>query len=121
MARINHVKRQPTGGRHGRLCIACSPESYWRPTEQELLQDYLKAVPLLSVSNTSANLVLQRQVQELKEKSTGSEMITKSALKEKDQEIQALRMEMAEVKKMMTTLVEKVEVNVTRATHSKSS
>ena len=39
-------------------------ESYWRPTEQEVLHDYLKEVPLLSVSNTSANLVLQRQVQE---------------------------------------------------------
>jgi hypothetical protein len=24
-------------------------ESYWRPTEHELLEDYLKAVPLLSI------------------------------------------------------------------------
>jgi hypothetical protein len=90
-------------------------ESYWRPTEQEVLLDHLKAVPLLSVSNTSANLVLQRQVQELKEKSTGSEMITKSALKEKDQEIQALKMEMAEMRSMMHTIGERLEVKIIRS------
>jgi hypothetical protein len=92
-------------------------ESYWRPTEQEVLQDYLKTVPLLSVSNTSANLVLQRQVQELKEKSTGSEMITKSALKQKDQEIQALKMEMAEMRSMMHTIGEKLEVKVIKSSY----
>jgi hypothetical protein len=93
-------------------------ESYWRPTEQEVLQDYLKAVPLLSISNTSTKLVLQKQVQELKEKSTGSEMNTRSALKEKDQEIQALKMEMAEMRSMMHTIGEKLEVKVIRSASS---
>ena len=41
-------------------------ESYWRPTEQEVLQDYLKAVPLLSI-NTENN-ILQKKIEELTEK-----------------------------------------------------
>ena len=91
-------------------------ESYWRPTEQEVLRDYLKAVSLLSVSNTSANLLLQRQVEELKEKSTGSEMITTTALREKEQEIQALKNEMSELRSMMHMIGEKLEVHVIRRT-----
>ena len=35
-------------------------ESYWRPTEHELLEDYLKAVPMLS-------MVLEKQIEELTE------------------------------------------------------
>jgi hypothetical protein len=31
-------------------------ESYWRPTEQEVLQDYLKAIPLLSINAESSIL-----------------------------------------------------------------
>jgi hypothetical protein len=38
-------------------------ESYWRPTEREVLEDYLKAVPLLTINGD--NLILQKQVEEL--------------------------------------------------------
>lgn len=90
-------------------------ESYWKPTERELLDDYLKAIPLLSISNSMANSQLQKEVEELKEKNRGSDMITRSALAEKDQEIQTLKREMSELRSMMHTIGEKLEVKVIRA------
>jgi hypothetical protein len=45
-------------------------DSYWRPTEKEVLQDYLKAVDLLRINtNNKASTLLQKQVAELTEKS----------------------------------------------------
>jgi hypothetical protein len=41
-------------------------ESYWRPTEREVLEDYLKAVPLLTINGN--DVVSQKQVKELTEK-----------------------------------------------------
>lgn len=46
--------------------------SYYRPTEQEVLQDYLKAVDLLTINGEKT--VLQKQVRDLKEKSRDSEL-----------------------------------------------
>ncbi len=64
-------------------------ESYWRPTEQEVLQDYLKAVPLLSI-NTENN-ILQKKIEELTEKSTEENFVIKGKLSEKEEEIKLLR------------------------------
>jgi hypothetical protein len=63
-------------------------ESYWRPTEQELLQDYLKAVPLLSINGNS--MVLEMQIEQLTEKSREENYAIKGKLSEKEQEIQLL-------------------------------
>lgn len=41
-------------------------ESYWKPTEREVLEDYLKAIPLLTINTDK--LILQKQVEELTEK-----------------------------------------------------
>jgi hypothetical protein len=41
-------------------------ESYYKPTEREVLEDYLKAVDLLTIN--SDKLILQKQVLELKER-----------------------------------------------------
>jgi hypothetical protein len=41
-------------------------ESYWRPTEKEVLADYLKAVGLLTINNsTKTTSKLQKQVTQL--------------------------------------------------------
>jgi hypothetical protein len=45
--------------------------SYYKPTEREVLEDYLKAVDLLTINGDK--LILQKQVLELKEKSKDSE------------------------------------------------
>lgn len=59
-------------------------DSYYRATEEELLQDYLKAVPFLSVNETH---ILQEQIDELTEKAQRSDLLVESKLQEKDSEI----------------------------------
>lgn len=63
-------------------------ESYYKPTEREVLEDYLKAVPLLTINGD--NIVLQKQVAELTEKSRDNEYIIKGKLQEKENQIGAL-------------------------------
>ena len=61
-------------------------ESYYKATEREVLEDYLKAVDLLTIN--SDKLILQKQVLELKEKSKDSEYIIKAKLVEKENQIE---------------------------------
>jgi hypothetical protein len=63
-------------------------DSYYRPLEKELLQDYLKAVDLLTIN--SDKLTLQKQVLELKEKSKEENYMIKGKLSDKEKEIQQL-------------------------------
>jgi hypothetical protein len=64
-------------------------ESYWRPTEHELLGDYLKAVPMLSILGNS--MVLEKQIEELTEKSNEQNYVIRAKLSEKDGEINGLK------------------------------
>lgn len=63
-------------------------ESYWRPTEAEVLEDYLKAVPLLTINGE--NLVLQKQIKELTEKTTNNDYLLNAKLQEKDDALATL-------------------------------
>jgi hypothetical protein len=63
-------------------------ESYYKPTERELLDDYLKAADLLTLNGDKA--VLQRQVAELKEKTKDNDYVIRTKLEEKDKQIEAL-------------------------------
>jgi integrase len=64
-------------------------ESYWRPTEHELLEDYLKAVPLLTILGNS--MMLEKKIEELTEKSKDENYIIEGRLSEKDLEIAGLK------------------------------
>jgi hypothetical protein len=64
-------------------------DSYYRPTELHLLEDYLKAVDLLTINEDSN--ILHKKVQELKEKSKDNEYIIKAKLQEKDEAIQSMK------------------------------
>jgi hypothetical protein len=64
-------------------------ESYWRPTEREVLEDYLKAVPLLTINGD--DVVLQKLVKELTEKTNNNDYLLKEKLQEKDIELQILQ------------------------------
>jgi hypothetical protein len=64
-------------------------ESYWRLTEHELLEDHLKAVPLLSIRGN--NKLLEKQIEELTEKSKEENYMIKKKLSEKEKEIEDLR------------------------------
>ena len=63
--------------------------SYYKPTEKEILEDYLKAVDLLTLNNNQK--VLEKQISELKENSKDNEYIIKAKLHEKDEQIQELK------------------------------
>ncbi len=63
--------------------------SYYKPTEREVLEDYLKAVDLLTINGDK--LVLQKQVTELTEKSKDNEYIIKAKLQEKDDEVRNMK------------------------------
>ena len=63
-------------------------DSYYRPTENELLNDYLNATYMLTLDDTHK---LQEQVTELKDKSLGQEHIIKTKLDEKDRVIDTIR------------------------------
>ena len=62
--------------------------SYYKPSEKELLADYLKAIPLLSINSTEKELV--KQVEELHERSKDNEFIISRRLEEKDNQIEFL-------------------------------
>lgn len=63
--------------------------SYYKPTEKEVLEDYLKAVELVTINNNQK--ILEKQINELKENSKDNEYIIKAKLHEKDEQIQELK------------------------------
>jgi integrase len=64
-------------------------DSYYRPTENDLLQDYLRCADALTVQNEES--VLQKQVEDLREKSKDNEYVVNAQLQEKDSELQILK------------------------------
>jgi hypothetical protein len=81
-------------------------ESYWRPTEREVLEDYLKAVPLLTINGD--NLIIQKQVEELTEKTNNNDYLLKARLQEKDDALVTLS---DQVMKLMTEVQEMKKQN----------
>ena len=63
--------------------------SYYKPRIHEVLEDYLKAVDLLTIHGDK--LVLLKQVTELKEKTKDNEYVIKAKLQEKDEAIQSMK------------------------------
>lgn len=64
-------------------------DSYYRATEQELLEDYLPAVKYLSFNGNETKLT--KEIEELKQKSKENEFIISGKLGEKEREIQRLK------------------------------
>ena len=64
-------------------------DSYYRPIEKDLLEDYLKAVDLLIINDDK--ITLQKQVAELNEKSKNNEYIIRGKLEEKDEQIKTIQ------------------------------
>ena len=57
-------------------------QHYFKPKQEELLEDYLKVIDLLTINNKQK--ILEKQIMELREKSHDNEYIIKTKLKEKD-------------------------------------
>jgi hypothetical protein len=64
-------------------------QHYFKPKQEELLEDYLKVIDLLTINNKQK--ILEKQLMELREKSHNNEYIIKAKLKEKDEQIQELK------------------------------
>ncbi len=75
-------------------------DSYYRATESELLEDYLKAIDSLTINNQNK---LQKQVTVLSEKSREENFEMKTKLYERDNDI-------AELKAAVAFLTDKVKV-----------
>ena len=62
-------------------------DSYYRATEKELLDDYLKAVPILTIGSEHR---LQNQIKKIEEETRNNDINTRSQLYEKEQTIAIL-------------------------------
>jgi hypothetical protein len=63
-------------------------KSYYKPTEHEVMEDYLKAVPLLTID--AHKLILQKQVEELTQRTNDNDYLLKAKLQEKDDALTTL-------------------------------
>lgn len=79
-------------------------KSYYKPSERELLEDYTKAVNLLTISNDKSKL--EKQVKELSEKGKDSEYIIQGKLREKDNEIKEMKEQIQLLKQSQKEIVE---------------
>ena len=77
--------------------------SYYKPTEHEVMEDYLKAVDSLTINTDK--VVLQKQVAELKEKSKDNEYIIKAKLQEKDEQIKTMNEQMRSMQESQTEIL----------------
>jgi len=78
-------------------------QSYYKPQEKDILEDYLKAVDLLTIN--SDNTTLKKQLQKVEEENKNSEYIIKGKLHEKDEEIKDLKEQFNKMDIMISTLV----------------
>ena len=78
--------------------------SYYKPTEREVLEDYLKVVPSLTIN--ADKLMLRKQVEELTVKSKDSEYIIKAKLQEKDHQIKTLIKKQERFENIIQSLIE---------------
>jgi hypothetical protein len=85
--------------------------SYYRATENEVLEDYLKAVDQVTIN--SDKVVLEKQVNELKEKSKDSEYIIKGKLQEKDKQIEALISKQERFEQLIQSLIDSGQLRPT--------
>jgi seryl-tRNA synthetase len=77
--------------------------SYYKPTENHVLEDYLKATDLLTISND--NVILQKEVAELQQKSKDNEYIIRGKLQEKDEEMKTIKQQFNSMQSQMQTLL----------------
>jgi len=79
--------------------------AYYRPTEREVMQDYLKAVDLLTITNNK--LKLEKELKELTVKSREIEYAIKGKLQEKEEQIAVLMRKQVKVEELLQVLLDK--------------
>ena len=79
-------------------------DSYYRPSEQELLKDYLSSVDLLTIHDDKTKL--EKQIKELNEKSMDNDYIIEGRLREKDKQIQSLIKRQEKFEELIQSLID---------------
>jgi hypothetical protein len=82
-------------------------KSYYKPSEQEVLQDYLKAVDLLTIGEENK---LNSRITVMLEKNRVQEYIINKKLMEKDEEIQLLKQKDKKKEDSLTSLSDQVMI-----------
>ncbi len=77
--------------------------NYHRPTETQLLEDYLKAVDLLTVNEENR---LSKKINELKEKNIEKDYVIKGKLQEKEEQINELIKKQEKFELLVQSLIE---------------
>jgi integrase len=88
-------------------------DCYYRPTEKEVSNDYLKAVDLLTIN--SDGVTLKKQVQKLREDNQNNEYIIKGRLQEKEDQIKGLEDNVKLLKEGMNKIFMLIQQNPTLA------
>jgi len=79
-----------------------SSDPYYRPTENDLLQDYLKCMDALSVNDEKT---LQTKVEDLANKSKDNEYLINTRLSEKNKEIQDMKIRYEEMNSTLQSIL----------------
>jgi hypothetical protein len=62
--------------------------SYYKPIEKQILEDYLNAIEILTIKK---EIILSKQIQQIKQKNQENEYIIKGKLLEKDEQIKGMQ------------------------------
>ena len=81
-------------------------DSYYKPTEKEMLLEYLKVVDNLTINEENR---LSKQVQELQEKNEDSENVIKGKLQEMMEKNHEKDIEIEKMQQTMNTAIEQIE------------
>jgi integrase len=81
-------------------------QHYYKPKEEELLNDYLNAIELLTMD--SDNIKLNKQIQDLLEKNQNNEYIIKGKLQEKDEEMNKIKKDAIDNESLLSKLSERI-------------
>ncbi|HSF51255.1 MAG TPA: hypothetical protein VLA74_10890 [Nitrososphaeraceae archaeon] len=77
-------------------------KNYYKPTEKEVLENYLHAIHLLTVNEENK---LKKKVKELTEKSKDDDYIIRSKLLERDEQINSLRSELCTIRQIVDKIM----------------
>ncbi|MER5191079.1 MAG: hypothetical protein ABJB76_05170 [Candidatus Nitrosocosmicus sp.] len=90
-------------------------DSYYRPTENEILDDYLKAVKNLTI-NKNDNAILEKEINTLREKNEKNESVIRGKLQEGKEEIKSFEQkyerDMESFKEKMESMVQQIFLKV---------
>ena len=83
-------------------------DSYYRATEQELLDDYIKAMDSLTIDERHK---LKKRIDILEEKNEDEKYIIKAKLQEKDEQIKMLITKQEKFEQLIQTLIDNNHLN----------